>query len=80
MDELDCWHEDYAICPYCGHKDMDSWEYQEGETVTKCPECGKEFTVEVDLFVMYTTTPKEGWPTYDRRATQAHPQNRVLMR
>ena len=62
MKELDCFREWHAICPWCGYEDEDSWEYQEGETDTECPSCGEPYTVECTAEVLYTTTPKGGWP------------------
>jgi len=60
--ELDCWHEHYAICPWCGYEDHDSWEYQEGVTDAECPNCGKPITVTTEVEVTYTTKPMGGWP------------------
>lgn len=60
--ELDCWNEPYAVCPWCGYEDPDSWEYQEGVTDTECPRCGKPITVTAELEITYTTEPTGGWP------------------
>jgi hypothetical protein len=40
-DNIDCTEEDDAICPYCGHEESDSWEYDEGENdeVKKIYQC-----------------------------------------
>jgi len=52
----------YAICPYCGHRDLDSWEIEmpgdpggEGTTEVSCGACGKEYIVERLIDVRYTT-------------------------
>ena len=59
---IDCFHKRYAVCPWCGYEDEDSWEYEEGETEAECPNCGKEFTVIAEIEMNYTTKPKGGWP------------------
>ena len=61
-DKYDCRYKPHAVCPWCGYKDPDSWEYEEGETEAECPNCGKEFTVIAELYMNYTTKPKGGWP------------------
>jgi predicted RNA-binding Zn-ribbon protein involved in translation (DUF1610 family) len=50
-----------AICPYCGYEHPDSWEIQESGLMD-CESCEKEFHVEKQVEVSYTTksiTPKE---------------------
>lgn len=31
------------VCPYCGHKMLDSLEYFEDDDIAECDDCGKEF-------------------------------------
>lgn len=50
--------EDCIICPYCDHKFTDSWEWSECRDA-ECGECGKEFDLEVQTDVSYTTRPTE---------------------
>ena len=55
--EIDTWHEKEVICPWCGHKHIDSWEMGTGEYV--CSKCEKPFYVEKEIEVYYTTTKVE---------------------
>lgn len=48
---------DFAICPYCGYEEQDSWELSDGEH--DCSDCGKTFLVTIDTTVYYTTTKIE---------------------
>lgn len=54
MEELDCWHTDLIICPYCGYKDENSWEVSESGIIT-CAECNKKFFMERDVHVYYSS-------------------------
>jgi len=51
------------ICPYCGNKDRDAWEYDfgdmEGTIETDCGNCGKEYYVTRNVEITYSTTGKE---------------------
>ena len=47
--------EDRIICPWCGYKNEDSWEYVESEDGVECDRCGKLFNLEVDHEITYTT-------------------------
>lgn len=45
-------YQDYITCPYCGHKDNDSWEKNScGET--QCGNCGSELKFETEVTVAY---------------------------
>ena len=46
-----------AICPWCGHEDLDSWELEDGEY--DCGTCDKPYIVERCVDVSYTTTKIE---------------------
>jgi len=50
--------EDDIICPYCGYKFQDSWEFGDNEEAD-CPECENSFDVEVIREIKYTTTKKK---------------------
>jgi transcription elongation factor Elf1 len=55
-----CIRDKYATCPYCGHKDKDSWELpgkDEEVTETECGECGKSYNVRREIMVEYISTP-----------------------
>ena len=54
MKDLDTSYCEFATCPWCGHKDHDSWELEDGEY--ECGECGKPFEVYRDVNVHYSTS------------------------
>ena len=52
--EIDTFMTDEIVCPFCGHKHSDNWEWVEiGEGA--CEECGEDFEVEKNVTVSYTT-------------------------
>lgn len=55
MSDFGKW-EDEIICPWCGHAEMDSWEYKEydGHEIN-CGECEKPMKLSVDFEVRYST-------------------------
>lgn len=63
-------HTDQIVCPYCGHKDRDSWEFlngEEGVEEAECGECERSFTASRHVSVFYSTVrapepSKEGEP------------------
>lgn len=53
-------HTDNIVCPYCGHKDRDSWEVDlgpglEGTGEVDCDSCDRTFVVTRNVTVTYTT-------------------------
>jgi len=47
---------EYAICPHCGYKHGDCWEWvRDIPKTAKCDGCGKLFTVEADYSVDYVS-------------------------
>ncbi len=56
-------HTRHIICPWCGYKDMQSWEMawdlaegQEGQYVNAdCKECEKVFSFTIHHEIYYTT-------------------------
>jgi len=48
-------NEDNIKCPYCGYEDQDSWEFDQDSGVHGCGDCGKEFNVERDIAITYST-------------------------
>lgn len=49
------------VCPYCGHKDRDSWEWNdghEGDGTSECGECEREFRVSRHVMIRYSTKAK----------------------
>lgn len=53
-NNLDWSYNKYAICPYCGFEDIDSFELYDDE-ITECPSCGKEYGVIRNIEITYTT-------------------------
>ena len=49
--------EDYIICPYCGGEN--STDDRHESTDINCDECGKEFHVEINCNISYSTSKKE---------------------
>jgi len=46
------------VCPYCGHVDRDSWEWnngEEGDGEAECGECEKSYGVSRHVMVKYST-------------------------
>ena len=57
--ELDTSYQDDVICPHCGHKFADSWEFDDGKL--DCYECEKEFEIVRNVKITYSTYKiKEG--------------------
>lgn len=58
-EEIDHEFTDNAVCPYCGHENLDSWELGDrgddecGED--ECGKCGKEYTWTRHVTVDYST-------------------------
>lgn len=47
--------DDFPTCPHCGYQPSDTTEwYESGDW--ECPRCGKEFHVDVEHSMTYTTT------------------------
>ncbi len=52
IKEWDCKYEEDLICPYCGHKHSDSFEFygeDETEMEMECHDCGKEFIYHTNI-------------------------------
>ena len=58
IDKMDCFRVNEITCPYCGWKDRDSWEYTESCDII-CENCEKEFFMEREIDVKYTSKPIE---------------------
>lgn len=53
-------YNQYATCPYCGYEDIDSWEIRfddspEGSATCTCKRCERDFLVERNVTVEYST-------------------------
>jgi len=57
-EEIDCDYTDEVVCPYCGYKDSDSYEYfgrSSDSTNVQCNECDKYFRASQMISVDYST-------------------------
>jgi DNA-directed RNA polymerase subunit RPC12/RpoP len=55
---MDTDYTDFVTCPYCGYEDKDSWEIQfdnNGQGGVQCAECAKEFLVQQNISISYST-------------------------
>ena len=52
-------NEDEVICPYCGYKFSDSWEFPD-EGTTECSDCEREFSYGRNVVVTYSTSRIKG--------------------
>jgi len=46
------------VCPYCGHENMDSWEYapdKEDLGEVECGECGRNYIARRIVTIQYVT-------------------------
>lgn len=58
IDEMDYTQENEITCPYCGNKNLDSWEVgtdiNEGDLgEQECDNCEKNFTASRDMSITY---------------------------
>lgn len=56
MSEYEEHSGDAIKCPYCGHVDIDSWEWDEDDTY-ECERCHMPSDLRVGTSVTYTTMP-----------------------
>lgn len=55
---LDLKYNQEAICPYCGHEQHDSWEFnlKDGDSdITTCANCDHDFKVIGNVEITYST-------------------------
>jgi len=61
--------DDGIVCPYCGYKDEETWEYpvssDDDEALVTCVNCDKHFTLNLSVDYYYTSTKVE--PQYTPR-------------
>lgn len=50
--------DEYVVCPHCGYKHNDAWEFRSGEH--SCEGCNGVFRVAVETTRTYTTSKAEG--------------------
>lgn len=55
MEEMEHLNERNIKCPYCNWEDNDSWEMQDYSDMRTCGDCGKEFNVERNIEITYST-------------------------
>lgn len=65
--ENEQWHKDEITCPWCGHEETDSWEFDgEYDDEYECEHCGRPFVLERVVDITYTSKRRiedmpEGW-------------------
>jgi transcription elongation factor Elf1 len=58
MSEIKHRYTRNMVCPYCGHENMNSWDYMSGEEdlgEVECGECGKDYEAQRIVTVEYKT-------------------------
>lgn len=58
MSEINCNRTTDLVCPYCGHKFLDSWELVEengDQRLINCRSCEKEFTYTTHIKTSFTS-------------------------
>lgn len=50
--------DSYVICPWCGYRHGDAFEYKSGDR--ECVDCGNVFHVEVETTITFTTSKPKG--------------------
>ena len=61
MMEIDTYQTEEIICPFCAHEYSDSWEYHDYRGNLSCNECRKEFYLEVNFDVSYSTSKNKDY-------------------
>ncbi|MFW9872553.1 MAG: hypothetical protein ACFFG0_05570 [Candidatus Thorarchaeota archaeon] len=54
-DKLQTFGEDKIVCPYCGSKEDDPYNYHEDCGIIECPDCEKKFHYERHILITYST-------------------------
>lgn len=51
-------HDEYVICPHCGHEHGDAWEWCKSGTPqeVRCDACGQAFSAWAEYEVQYVTS------------------------
>ncbi len=61
-EQHDCRGQTEITCPYCGYKDINSWEcgmYDGDEEEDECKHCGETFTVSCEVSRTFTSAKKK---------------------
>lgn len=60
VPERDTQYTREIVCPVCGHKFSNSWEYNQwGEGEITCINCDEEFFLAVNVDITYSTSKLE---------------------
>ncbi len=57
-EDIDHEYTSDLVCPYCGNKESDSWEYRESDGFTgeiECGRCEKHYKYETHVDVTFST-------------------------
>lgn len=57
---IDCRHNHYPVCPYCGHDHPDAWELDSDSGEMNCGVCNRAFSYSREIEVTYSTSPVMG--------------------
>ena len=74
MNEIDHGYTDEIVCPYCGAKELDSWEVCPGEEDIgniECGTCEKTFFAQRIITIQYSTYKidwLDEWVIYNQNA------------
>jgi len=63
-DDLKCFNNSEAVCPYCGYENYiepESYKGQDEETIEECGNCGKTFVHTIDYNITFSSEPYENW-------------------
>lgn len=75
MAEIDHGFTTELVCPYCGAKELDSWEVESGEEDLgriDCGRCERTFTATRNISITYSTEKidwKKEWKHYNQNIT-----------
>jgi transcription elongation factor Elf1 len=63
---LGCSWESDIVCPFCGGKQSDSWDYGKGEDIgeVECGHCSRTFHASRNVEVTYSSSPSANSPRY----------------
>ena len=63
-DDLKCFRNSDAVCPYCGYENYiegENYKGQDEETAEECGNCGKAFVHTIDYNITFSSEPYENW-------------------
>jgi len=55
--ERTCLYSQDMVCPYCGHAQSDSWEFDRDDGEAECGDCDRTFRYSRYVEITFSTTP-----------------------